>query len=208
MAIALAIATLVSEDAALITGSLLVGNEMASPGLAIVALAFGIAAGDVGLYGLGAFAKQSRFLRKRLPVRKARSLKRWLEKRQTAVLFSSRFLPGTRLPTYLTFGFFGLSLARFTIVMTVAATVWVSAMVLFVSQIQQLLSEFGNTAGIIGGIVFAFAFVVVIPFLIRKSDRTEELPPSQNLDKASDKTKQTPPTAAIAEANIGTDNAK
>jgi membrane protein DedA with SNARE-associated domain len=151
---------------------------MTSPGLAIFALTFGIAAGDVGLYGLGALAKQSRFLRKRLPLRKARSLKSWLEKRQTAVLFSSRFLPGTRLPTYVTFGFFGLSLTRFTIVMSVAAIVWVSGMVLFVSQIQQLLSELGSTVGIIGGIVFAFAFVVVIPFLIRKSNHTEELPPS------------------------------
>lgn len=159
---------------------------MASPELTIFALAFGIAAGDVGLYGLGAFAKQSRFLRRRLPVRKARSLKRWLEKRQTAVLFSSRFLPGTRLPTYLTFGFFGLSLTRFTIVMTIAASVWVSAMVLFVSQIQQLLSELGNTAGIVGGVVVAFAFIVVIPFLVRKSNRTEELPPSNDADAVSD----------------------
>jgi membrane protein DedA with SNARE-associated domain len=205
LAIALAVATLVSEDGALITGSLLVGNEMTSPGLAIFALTFGIAAGDVGLYGLGALAKQSRFLRKRLPLRKARSLKSWLEKRQTAVLFSSRFLPGTRLPTYVTFGFFGLSLIRFTIVMSIAAIVWVSGMVLFVSQIQQLFSEIGSTVGIIGGIVFAFAFVVVIPFLIRKSNHTKELPPTSP-DALTDTVDEM--NAANASATTGTNNAK
>jgi membrane protein DedA with SNARE-associated domain len=201
LGIALAVATLVSEDAALITGSLLVGNDMTSTSNAIFWLTFGIAGGDVLLYGVGSLARESRWLRRKLPVRKARSLKRWLEKRQTAVLFSSRFLPGTRLPTYLTFGYFRLSLTRFTIVMTVAAVAWVTGMILFVNQIQQLLSEYDDTVGIIGGAVFAFAFIFVVPALVRKSARTEAIPEPATDGEACDPVEPTTPVKVSSNAD-------
>ncbi|MBL4836824.1 MAG: VTT domain-containing protein, partial [Kordiimonadaceae bacterium] len=168
LAALLAVATLATEDGALVAGSLLVGSDMASSGIVIPALTFGIAAGDVGLYGLGWTARTNSFLRKRLPVKKSRPLRRWLKDRETSVLFFSRFTPGTRLITYVTFGFLRLSLLRFTVVMTLAATVWVSVMVYFVSEIQQAFSEY-NT-GLAMGIAFGCAviFIIFIPHALKR----------------------------------------
>ena len=164
----LALATFATEDGALVAGSLLVGADMASPALIISALAVGILVGDVGLYGLGWSARENTFIRKRLPVKKSRPLRRWLKEREISVLFFSRFTPGTRLITYVTFGFLKLSLARFTIVMSVAAILWVSAMVLFVSEIQQAFSGLGTGTAV--GIAFASAvfFIILVPRVIKR----------------------------------------
>ena len=175
LAALLALATLLTEDGTLIAGSLLVGAGLISAPLAIAALAFGIAAGDVGLYGFGWLARESRFLRRRLPLRKARALRQWLRGKTTPVLFFSRFLPGTRLPTYLTFGFLRMGLVHFTWVMSVAALVWVTAMVLFVSQIQQAFSTFGSAAGIIAGIAFALLLIFLAQRVVRRTRYARKL---------------------------------
>lgn len=171
----LALATLLSEDGALIAGSLLVGGAVLSATLVITALVAGIVLGDIGLYGIGALARESRFVRKRLSPRRMRRLKRWLDGREAVVLFLSRFLPGTRLPTYLGFGYLKLSLIRFTCVMTIAGITWVSAMVLFVSETQKLLSSVDSTLGIAGGLAIAFLFVIVIPRLVRRTTDAPDL---------------------------------
>ncbi|MFC4349325.1 DedA family protein [Kordiimonas lipolytica] len=176
LACVLALATLVTEDGTLIAGSLMVGAGMATAPFVIAAVAFGIAAGDVGLYGIGAAAQKSRWLRKRLPLRKAREFRRWLEGRSTPVLFASRFLPGTRLPTYLTFGFLRMPLLHFTLVMSVAAMVWVTLMVFFVSEVQKAVAHLGGWAGITAGILVAVGLIMLSHRLVRKSrygDRLE-----------------------------------
>ena len=171
---ALALATLATEDGALIAGSLLVGSSIISPLFAIAALAFGILAGDLGLYGAGWAARNSSFLRKQLPVKKSRGLRRWLQGKETAILFFSRFTPGTRLVTYVTFGFLKLSFMRFTVVMTIASLLWVTGMVLFISEIQQLFAAYG---GLIGALV-AVAIALGTVFAIRLYLAHKKLAPS------------------------------
>jgi len=159
---ALALATLATEDGALIAGSLLVGSGVTTPLFAISALAFGILAGDIALYGAGWSARSSTFLRKYLPVKKSRGLRRWLLGKETAILFFSRFTPGTRLVTYVTFGFLKLSFVRFVVVMTIAALLWVTGMVLFISEIQQAFAAFGPWIGALAGVGFALGGVYVL----------------------------------------------
>ncbi|RMB07819.1 DedA family protein [Eilatimonas milleporae] len=171
LAAALALATLITEDGALIAGSLLVGNGSLDPFIAVTALVIGIAGGDVGLYGLGSLARTSRALRRRLPLRRIQKLKRWLRGRQTPVLFLSRFLPGTRMPTYVGFGYLRFSLTHFSLVMLSAAIVWVSAMVLFVSQTQRFLTEIGGTWGMAGGAATALILIVGMPHFARRLSR-------------------------------------
>ena len=168
---ALALATLLSEDAALLTGTVLVSQEAAGPVLVIASLVLGILGGDIGLYGLGFWARTNRWLRRRIPLKAARSFKRWLEGREAAVLFLSRFMPGTRLPTYVSFGFLRLSLLRFTLVMTIAGLVWVGGAVLLVSEIQDLLMKVDKTVGILLGIAVGVLFIFVLPGRLRKSQK-------------------------------------
>lgn len=161
LAAVLALSTLLTEDGTLIAGSLLVGSGMAPAPLAITAIALGITLGDVGLYGLGALARKSRFLRSRLPLKRAAGLKRWLRGKRTPVLFFSRFLPGTRLPTYLAFGFLRLPLMHFSVVMALASAVWVTAMVLFVSEIQKAFAGLGTVPAVAAGLVVAFLVIAL-----------------------------------------------
>ncbi|WP_286829762.1 MULTISPECIES: DedA family protein [Kordiimonas] len=180
LACVLALATLVTEDGTLIAGSLMVGAGLASAPFVIAAVAFGIAAGDVGLYGLGAAAQKSRWLKRRLPLRKTRDFRRWLEGKSTPVLFASRFLPGTRLPTYLTFGFLRLPLMHFTLVMSVAALVWVTLMVLFVSHVQKAVAHLGGWAGITAGVLVAAGLIMLSHRLVRKSRYAGQLQATQS----------------------------
>jgi len=173
---ALALATLATEDGALIAGSLLVGSGVTTPLLAITALAFGITVGDIALYGAGWSARSSSFLRKHLPVKKSRGLRRWLKGKETAVLFFSRFMPGTRLITYVTFGFLKLSLVRFTLVMSVASAIWVTGMVLFISEIQKLFAAYGPWIGAAAGTAFALIAIMLIRIYLVRKKLAPELP--------------------------------
>lgn len=165
----LALATLASEDLALVAGSLMVGAEMLPLNITVISLVAGIMFGDLGLYGAGAWLRESRFVRKTLSPRRMRRLRRWLDGRETMVLFFSRFLPGMRLPTYLGFGYLRLSLLRFTVVMFVAGAVWVSGMVIFVSETQKLLASVSGPVGLIGGTAMAAFFILVAPRLARRA---------------------------------------
>lgn len=175
LAVALALATLVTEDGALVAGSLLVGGGLASPLLVISALLIGIVGGDIALYGVGWLAREIRMLRQRLPIKRAKKIRNWLRGRETAILFFSRFLPGTRLVTYLTFGFLRMSLVHFTLVMTVACLVWVVGVVFFISEIQQAFSGMGGTLAALIATASAVLIILVAPRLARRSKRATTL---------------------------------
>src|SRR5947207_12536665 len=57
------------------------------------------------------------------PVAVARS-EQWFAAKGTWLLLSSRFVPGTRLPTYLAAGFLRLPFGRFLLVTGAAVAVW------------------------------------------------------------------------------------
>ena len=175
LAIALAVSTLVTEDGALVAGSLLVGGGLASPFLVIASLIVGIVGGDIALYAVGWTAREIRSLRQRLPIKRAKRIRNWLRGRETVILFFSRFLPGTRLVTYLTFGFLRLSLMHFVLVMTVACTLWVVGIVLFVSEIQQAFSGMGGTFAAITATIVAFATIMIAPRFARRSKQATTL---------------------------------
>ncbi len=175
LGVALALATLVTEDGTLVAGSLLVGSGLASPLLVVVALLVGIVGGDAALYAVGWAARESRTLRRRLPIKRAKKVRNWLRGRETAVLFFSRFLPGTRLVTYLTFGFLRLSFLHFITVMTVACMLWVIGIVFFISEIQKAFSGIGGLYAALIATAAAVGIIVVAPKLAGKSKRATTL---------------------------------
>ncbi len=176
LGLTLALATFATEDGALIAGSILVGMGISTPTFTIISLAGGILVGDIGLYALGWTARDNNYLRKRLPIKKTRRIRRWLKDREAMVLFFSRFMPGTRLVTYVTFGFLKLSFIRFVSVMTIAAIIWVSAMVLFVSEIQRAFADYGNVVSISAAVAVALGFIIFIPRIIKRTGLKTALP--------------------------------
>ena len=131
--LALAIATLVSEDLTCIGAGVLVADGQLPFALATTGCLVGIVAGDLLLMVAGR-AIARRTLSTRIAARfvDAEGLKRasqWIERRGAFAVAASRFVPGTRLGTYLAAGALGLDARSFTVAVTATAAIWVPALV-------------------------------------------------------------------------------
>jgi membrane protein DedA with SNARE-associated domain len=133
--------TFLSEDSATLAGGLLAELGKLSWPTAFASCFFGIWLGDLGLYALARLF--GRPLVNRLWPRKAsQKLKKseaWFERHGLFALVICRFIPGTRLPTFLAAGLLRMSAGRFASVTGVLAMGWVSLAFL-------LLHRFGEAA--------------------------------------------------------------
>lgn len=112
------------EDAAIVSAALL-SVDGSLPFLAgLVAITFGIASGDLGLYYLGRFSNRIRWTQKPLASPKADMLRRKLSKRVMLNVFCIRFIPGLRSVGYLACGALGIHLGKFLIAVTMATVIW------------------------------------------------------------------------------------
>ncbi|HRK33259.1 MAG TPA: VTT domain-containing protein [Candidatus Hydrogenedentes bacterium] len=119
-----ALATFVLEDPTTITCGVLVAEGRMAFLTAFVGLTLGIALGDLGLYAIGRFAGP---LAKRwgwLSDDKLSRVQHWFDRNIVLAVIASRFLPGTRLPTYVGAGVFQASPVRFVCAALVASLVW------------------------------------------------------------------------------------
>src|SRR5437667_2919011 len=168
---AIILLSFVSEDAATISSALSLFGGPINWQLGFAACFAGIWLGDLGLYSLArCFGK---------PILKSRWIARfadaeaieWCQTRfndhASLNLLASRFVPGTRLPTYLAAGLLSMPVTRFAIVTAFAALLWIGGIFaitkLLGSQALIWLSFFqGKVAAIIFvGLVLAatlFAF--------------------------------------------------
>ncbi len=129
--------TFVLEDAAVVSGGLLVAAGWLNWPLALAACFIGIWAGDVGLYGVARVAGRS-FFERTILRRYAAGLERserWFAERGTLILITSRVIPGARLPTYLAAGFLRLPFNQFVGVTGAAALVWTAGGLLLTQMI-------------------------------------------------------------------------
>ena len=142
----LAAATLVSEDLACIAAGLLVAQGAIAFIPAVVGCFVGIVAGDIGLYWAGRLIG-ARALR--LPpiswvlseARVAESAA-WFERRGALVILLTRFVPGTRLPTYFSAGLLKTGFLRFTLFFLVAAAIWTPLLVGLASVVGTRVFEY------------------------------------------------------------------
>jgi len=125
IALAIILATFVLEDAASVGAALLSASGAISAPLAILALAFGIITGDLGLYALGRAARTQGWVRDRIGEARITRGRRWLGHRLVPALLAARFVPGTRLPTYAASGFLAVPFGRFAAVTAGASLLWI-----------------------------------------------------------------------------------
>jgi membrane protein DedA with SNARE-associated domain len=124
----------ISEDAATISSALSIFGGPISWPLGFVSCFAGIWIGDLGLYSFARFAGKNVFLNRwvaRLadPAAIARC-QGTFTRNSTLALIASRFVPGTRLLTYLAAGLFKIPLRRFAFITAIGALVWISAIFL------------------------------------------------------------------------------
>jgi membrane protein DedA with SNARE-associated domain len=129
----LAIATLVSEDFACIAAGVLVARGRIAFLPATIACFGGILIGDLAVFWAGRLLGR-RFLH-RAPLRwflspaKVAISSRWFARRGPTVILFSRFLPGTRLPTYFAAGLLHTRFSRFFGYFLLAVALWTPAVV-------------------------------------------------------------------------------
>ncbi len=146
----LALSTLISEDLACIAAGLLVSDGRAGFVLVTLACLTGIFAGDMMLFLIGKFAGRKAL--EWAPVRwvvspeRLETSSKWLERNGAAVIFTSRFIPGTRLPTYLAAGLLHRGSLRFTLYFLMSAAVWTPLLVGSAAGLFVPLMHFGPMA--------------------------------------------------------------
>ena len=129
----LAVATFVSEDLTSISAGLLTAKVVLGFIPATTACLIGIFVGDMLLYLAGRWLGTD-FVR-RAPLKwfiSEADITRsahWFDKRGLALIFITRFFPGTRLATYFTAGILGVGLLKFSLYFLMAAILWTPLLV-------------------------------------------------------------------------------
>jgi len=132
--VAIATATLISEDLACIAAGLLAAKGLITPVGAVTASALGIYIGDVLLYLSGYLVGMTAL--KHAPLKwfisenAVRQSKRLFESRGAAIIVMSRFLPGTRTATFFAAGLVQMSLVKLLIYFGLAVIIWTPILVL------------------------------------------------------------------------------
>lgn len=135
LAVLLAFATLVSEDLTCVAAGVLVAQGRLSFIAATLACFVGIVVGDLLLYAVGRHL--GRPWLKRAPFKwwiKPGALTRsahWFARKGPVIVFATRFIPGTRLGTYVGAGLLRAGFWRFAGWFTLAAAVWTPILVGF-----------------------------------------------------------------------------
>ena len=169
----LAAATFASEDLACIAAGLLVGRGTLGFLPAVIACWAGIVLGDLWLYGMGRWLGRPALARAPLrwflsPEAIDRS-SAWFEQRGLVIVLLTRFIPGTRLPTYFTAGVLRTGALRFLGAFVIAATLWtpllVGASALFGQEVLNRFDTFQRMA-ISGLLVLAVVLAAVFKILV------------------------------------------
>jgi membrane protein DedA with SNARE-associated domain len=171
---ALALSTLVSEDLACIAAGVLAARGAIGLPAAILACLLGIFVGDLLLYlagrTLGRAAVARRPLRWLVTPAALERGAAWFERRGSATLVAARFLPGSRLATYVAAGVLRYPAGLFALWLLLAGAVWTPLLVGLSAALGaaagRLLERYDRYALLaVAGIVVAVALVtrVLVP---------------------------------------------
>ncbi|MBU6321703.1 MAG: DedA family protein [Patescibacteria group bacterium] len=120
------VGTFILEDATtMLVGVLAADGDIAIP-LALLSLYAGIILGDFWLYAMGYLAAGHKWAKWFVNHERYEPVRSWLEERMESAVFTSRFVPGLRLPTYTAAGFLKLPFRRFAVPVVVGTLIWTS----------------------------------------------------------------------------------
>ncbi len=172
-AMTLAVSTLVQEDVPTIGAALLSVTGVISWQTGWLGCFLGIWLGDALLYltarGVGRPLLDTGFVRRFVSPAAVKRSEAWFASRGSWLLVTSRFVPGTRLPTYLAAGFLRVPFGRFLILTGVTVAFWTAAIFslihLFGASIAAALQRWGNVVWV--GVVVVVGLALLIRLLLR-----------------------------------------
>src|SRR6266446_3227460 len=172
-ATAIILLSFVSEDAATISSALSIFGGPISWPLGFVSCFAGIWLGDLGLYSLARCAGKnvlhSRwFARLADPATITRCEKTFAQNSAFA-LIASRFIPGTRLPTYLAAGLLAMPARRFALITAIGALVWIGVFFALTKLLgSHAIVWFAFTQTKIAAFVLTALLLLSVAFIVRK----------------------------------------
>jgi len=169
------ICTFVAEDPTCLASGLMVSAGIIDFWSATAACTAGIFIGDVTLYSLGRFLGRKAL--RRAPFKwflKEHKVNQWAgwfaTPKGMLVVVSSRFVPASRVPTFVTAGIMHLNIFRLGVLLLVAALIWTPPLMWvgynFGASAMEKLSHYkSNAIWVIAGFLFALHFVThwVVP---------------------------------------------
>lgn len=172
----LILTSFVVEDAAIAAGVALAASGMMSWEAAFAFVAFGIALGDLLLFGLGYGARSIPWLRRRyIDTPKSAGAGKRLETSLVTAVFLARAIPGLRLVTYTLCGFLNISFFKFLGLVVVACILWTAGLFWLSSTIGHPIAEALGIppAFAVAGVVIVIALTIpAIRFIRRRRART------------------------------------
>lgn len=131
LALSIFLFTFAYEDGATLLAATLGAAGKLDVRLGFVSAFLGIWIGDMGLYALGSSlgrrAASAHWLRRFVSGETLSKAETWFKKRGPLTIVMSRFLPGTRLPLYVTAGILKLPARLFSTITGICAAIWVAA---------------------------------------------------------------------------------
>lgn len=112
------------EDTTTVIVGVLAADHLITVPHALLSLYGGIIIGDIGLYCLGYLASTNPRLARYVDHDFIAPFRAWLETRFVLTVFTARFIPGARLPTYTASGFFRSPLSVFIVTSIGATSIW------------------------------------------------------------------------------------
>jgi membrane protein DedA with SNARE-associated domain len=170
---AIILLSFISEDAATISSALSIFGGPLSWPFGFASCFAGIWLGDLCLYSagrcLGKPILQSGWLARFADATTVERCRKKFNDHGSLTLLASRFVPGTRLPTYLAAGLTSMPLARFALVTAFAALVWIGGIFAIAKLLgTHALIWFSFLRGKIAAIVFTAFFIGTALFLLKK----------------------------------------
>lgn len=173
----IAVSTLISEDLTCISTGTFIAKEIIHPVTGILACFVGIFVGDGLLYFVGLLvgkrALKLPIIRSILSEKRVDQCKSWFESNGFKAVLISRFVPGTRLPTYFAAGLLGSRAKYFLLSAALATALWTPLIVLaawlYGEQLEQWL-EFSKSKSALAVLISVVSAFLVFKLLIAFSD--------------------------------------
>lgn len=164
--------TFVLEDLALVSALSLIAKGQMHFISGFLACFLGIAVGDLLLYFLGRYASKFGIEKH---IHKNKKIKLTLNTMKNSqflnyMIFISRMIPGTRLPTYIGAGLIGYSIVKFFVLTVISVGLWV-ALALAAGQTLNYLFMDHLLLSLFGFFIFLMIFKSLVPILTNKWTR-------------------------------------
>lgn len=162
--------TFVSEDAACLVAGTVAASGQVSFAFAVTTCFLGIFVGDLLLYAvgrrLGRSVFENRFVRRFVSKSAVEKATGWLDGHAATAVFTSRFVTGLRLPTYLAAGALRTDFTKFALCFLLASAVWTPILVGSTAFSQKYLFPKSTILGLI-------VIIVAVRLLLKLTSRRD-----------------------------------